>query len=105
MTIVFSPDQLILPGAIGLVLLIFSILFIVRTWTQKGWILELLAGIVSTGVGCYLGMGAQILYTSGGEIPLFGNGYENPMWVGGVIGGVFGFLAGVWFIQYLRFKL
>lgn len=98
----FNPEQLIWPGIVALALAAVAIFLIFYLWTEKGWVLELIAGLISTGVGAFFGRGAQELYTSGGEIPLFGNGYENPMWVGGVAGGVFGLLAGVWFAQHLR---
>jgi hypothetical protein len=101
----FRITQLIIPSILFVVSVPLGFMMIYRSWTGKGWILELLTGIVSAGLGCYLGLGAQMLYISGFEIPLFGNGYENPMWFGGVIGGVFGLLTGLWFAQHLRSRL
>lgn len=99
--IAFHPAQLIVPGIFCAVLLLFAGYLLVRDWSG-GCLFELTAGLLAAGLGCYLGLGAQLLYVSGGELPMFGNGYENPMWVGGVCGGVFGFIAGVWYAQFLR---
>jgi hypothetical protein len=101
----FRVSQLIIPSILIVIFTALGFIMIYRGRTGKGWIFELLTGIVSAGLGCYLGLGSQILYTSGFGIPFFGNGYENPMWVGGVIGGVFGLLTGVWFAQHLRGRL
>ena len=102
----FRPEQLIAPAVFFIVFLVSGIYVICQSWNSKGWIFEFLVGLVSAGLGCYLGLGAQILYVfTDGWLQFFGNGYENPMWVGGVIGGVFGLLTGVWFAQHLRGRL
>lgn len=93
---------LVLPGVVGLILSFAGVMMIGRGWAGRGWVFELLGGVVAASAGGMLGVMAQVLYRSGQEIPLFGNGYENPGWLGGVIGGVSGFLAGIWFAQYLR---
>jgi hypothetical protein len=82
--------------------LLVAIVIVARHYISKGWIYEIMIGLVSAGVGSYFGMGAQLLYSSHEELIFFGNGIENPLWVGGVVGGIFGFFAGVWFVQYLR---
>ena len=102
MTKEFNPQQLILPAIVLILFVVFAIIMIYRKKEHKGWIFEILAGLISAGIGVFGGMGAQILYTSGGEIPLFGNGVDNPEWVGGIAGGILGFLAGVWFVKYIR---
>jgi len=98
----FRNIQLAVPSIVFATLLIIGLIIIYRRWDRSVWVSELLMGLVSAGVGCYLGIGSQFLYISGSELSFFGNGYENPMWVGGVIGGVFGFLTGVWFMQFLK---
>lgn len=98
----FNYKQLIIPSILSFVLLFSGLFIIIRGWTEKGYIFEIIAGIAAAGLGCYLGLGAQILYTSGTEIPLFGNDYENPLWVGGVCGGIFGLLTGICFGRFLR---
>jgi len=97
----FHPRQLVAPVIINVLLLVVILYSLFRHWT-KGWILEILFGLSAAGIGVYFGMGAQILYTTGTEITFFGNGVENPQWLGGVFGGIFGFLTGIWFAQYLR---
>jgi hypothetical protein len=102
----FRPEQLIAPAVFFFVFLMSAIYAVCRVWKSKGWIFELLVGLVSAGLGCYLGLGAQFLYDFPDvDLRFFDNGYENPMWVGGVIGGVFGLLTGVWFAQHLRSRL
>lgn len=101
-SVAFSREQLIMPGILSVVLLLTAGFLIIRSWTEKGYWFELIAGFTAAGLGCYLGLGAQSLYISGGELSFFGNGYENPLWVGGVCGGVFGMLSGIWYAQFLR---
>ena len=62
---------------------------------KKYWVFIVLLSLVSTGVGWFWGSGAQILYISGGEIPLFGNGIENPNWLGGLLGVILGLIVGI----------
>lgn len=97
----FQTVQLVMPAIFFVLFVITGILLIIHYRKQKGWIFEILYGLLSAWVGCFLGSGAQILYEDG-ELFSFGNGYENPMWVGGVAGGVFGLLVGLWFAQFLR---
>lgn len=98
----FEIQQLVIPFIFAIILTGPIVCLFYRHWIKSGWILELLYGLLASVVGTYFGIGSQIFYTSGIEIPLFGNGVENPAWLGGVFGGVFGFLAGVGFAQYLR---
>jgi hypothetical protein len=98
----FRREQLVIPSILFSVLLLVAIVIVARHYISKGWIYEIMIGLVSAGVGSYFGMGAQLLYSSHEELIFFGNGIENPLWVGGVVGGIFGFFAGVWFVQYLR---
>ncbi len=97
----FNPQQLIIPAVMLCAFAGAGLYFIYRQ-KQKGWIAELLVGLAAAGVGAFWGMGAQTLYTSGIEIPLFGNGVYNPEWIGAVAGGVLGLLAGMWFSRYTR---
>ena len=102
----FRPEQLVTPTVLFFVFLMSAVYAARQNWNSKGWVFELITGIVSAGLGCYLGLGAQVLYIfTDGWFQFFGNGYENPMWVGGVIGGVFGLLTGLWFAQHLRSRL
>jgi len=104
--VAFRLTQLIAPAVVFVVFIIVALVFICRSWNTRGWIFESIAAVVAAGVGCFLGLGAQILYVyTDSFIEFFGNGYENPPWVGGVIGGVLCLLAGIWFAQYLRLAL
>lgn len=103
-TVHYDPTQLILPFIACVIIIMATVYSLFHKWT-KGWIFEILFGLPAAGIGVYFGVGAQILYTTGTEIPFFGNGVENPQWLGGVFGGVFGFLTGIWFAQYLRKKM
>lgn len=96
----FRMNQLIWPGIFLAVLVIAGVPVVVRCWRHKGWGAEVFIGLLSAGVGCFLGLGSQFLY--GSERIFVKDGNENPMWVGAITGGVFGLLAGVWFAQYLR---
>ena len=60
-------------------------------------IFTLILSVVSAGVGWFWGTGAQILYTSGGDFTFYGNGVENPEWLGGLLGGIFGFIVGLFY--------
>ena len=64
---------------------------------KRYWVFALVLSVVSGGVGWFWGTGAQILYTSGGDLTFYGNGVENPEWLGGLLGGIFGFIAGVFY--------
>lgn len=97
----FNPGQLFFP-AIELAIFIATGMYLIWRNPHKGWVTELLAGLLAAGVSAFWGAGAQILYTSGAEIPFFGNGVANPEWIGAVAGGTLGFLAGIWFTKYLR---
>jgi len=72
---------------------------------KRHWIFALVLGVVSAGVGWFWGSGAQILYTSNTDLPMFGNGVENPEWLGGLLGAVFGFAAGVFYTAKLASML
>ena len=104
--IAFRTEQLIRPTIVFAAFIMATLFLICRDWKARGWIFELLTGILSAAVGCFLGLGSQILYVyTDSFIEFFGNGYENPPWVGGTIGGVLGLLVGVWFAQHLRGRL
>ena len=60
-------------------------------------IFTLILSVVSAGVGWFWGTGAQILYTSGGDLTFYGNGVENPEWLGGLLGCISGFIVGVFY--------
>jgi hypothetical protein len=62
---------------------------------KKYWVFILILSLISAGVGWFWGSGAQILFASNTELPLFGNGIENPYWLGGLLGIIFGFTVGV----------
>lgn len=97
----FDPGQLIIPAVLLCAFAGAGVYAILRR-TEKGWVMELLSGLLAAAVGAFWGLNAQTLYMSGIEIPLFGNGVYNPEGVGAVAGGVPGLLAGVWFIKDLR---
>jgi hypothetical protein len=102
---VFTPFrmiQLLVPSILFAILIIAGVLFVIRNWKQKGRVFEIISGLLSAGVGWLFGGLAQVLYSSDGDFTFYGNGYENPLWVGGIAGGVLGLLAGVWFAQFLR---
>lgn len=93
----------LIPSAVFFgVVCVLAAVYLCRSRTEKGIVLELVMGLAAAGAGCYLGMGAQILYVSGTGLFLFENGNEAPYWVGGGAGAVFGFLAGVWFAQFVK---
>ena len=64
---------------------------------KRYWVFILVLGLVSAGVGWFWGSGAQVLYTSGGELTFFGNDVENPGWLGGLLGSIFGVIVGVFY--------
>ena len=58
----FRPTQLIAPAIVFAVFIILALVFICRSRSPKGWLFELVAGILAAVIGCYLGLGAQFLY-------------------------------------------
>ena len=71
---------------------------------KRYWVFILILSLISAGVGWFWGTGAQELYKSGGDLTFFGNGVENPGWLGGLLGTIFGFIAGVFYaIRLINF--
>jgi hypothetical protein len=74
---------------------------------KRHWIFILVLSLVSAGVGCFWGTGAQSLY-EGNEVLSFANGVENPDWLGGLLGAVFGLIVGLFYairlIKYVYYS-
>ena len=62
---------------------------------KKYWVFILILSLVSAGVGWFWGTGAQELYKSNVDFEMFSNGVENPGWLGGLLGTIFGVMVGV----------
>lgn len=97
-----NPNQLVFPAIIFVVMVTACVFCIRNQWRNKGWAIELIAALAAGAAGVYFGERAQELYRSEVVFPLFGNGVENPLWIGSAAGGVLAVLAGIWFAKYLR---
>lgn len=97
----FNPNLLIIPAILLLLCMAAGIYFINRQ-RQKVLLAEQLAGFAAAAVGAFFGLLTYPLYRSKGELTFYGNGVENPYWVGPVAGGTLGLLAGIWFLRHLR---
>lgn len=99
----FRSEQLFLPSIITIVIFIIGVVLFYINRVNAYWKFEAITGLASAGTGGILGLLAQMLYSEyAGELPLFGNGCENPEWLGGLLGCVIGFLVGVLYAQNLR---
>jgi hypothetical protein len=96
----FRSEQLRNPAILSIVvILIASIcIYLNRVYTKLTNVL--IMGFISALAGWFFGALAQMLYIVG-ELHFYGNGYENPSWLGYSAGAIFGFIIGVCFTQQI----
>lgn len=102
MTDRFRPGQLVIPFVIMAILIMGIAVYTARTLQPATLPAMFCMCIVSGCIGAVLGGGAQILYVGLEEIDMFSaNGRVNPRWLGVVLGGILGILAGAHFINHV----